>query len=182
MEQGGVFRECVADGAAEPADELEAVLGGPLGRLDECWQHQTLDRAELGGLVGALLPTEVLGPVGDVAPQPVRLPGVEPRAIRTRADARDDRRQSWALGGRGEAGDAGRRAAEPAELVRIHVGAGAQVGRDALAIGDGASGGERSAVREALVEDQPLRPSRRIGIGQMRDREGAEHPAFLDEV
>ena len=46
MEQGGVFREFVAEGAAEPADELEALLGGPLGRLDECWQHQTVLVAE----------------------------------------------------------------------------------------------------------------------------------------
>ena len=60
-----MFREFVAEGAAEPSDELEAVLGGPLCRLDECWQHQTLHRTDLGGLVGALLPAEVFGPVGD---------------------------------------------------------------------------------------------------------------------
>ena len=65
MEQGRVFCEFVAEGAAEPADELEAVLGDPAGRLDDCWHHQTLLRADLGGLVGALVSADVFGPVGD---------------------------------------------------------------------------------------------------------------------
>ena len=60
-----------------------------------------------------------LGPeaVGAATPQPVRLPGVEPRAISTRADERDDRRQSRPLRGHGEAGDARRGTTEPAQLV-----------------------------------------------------------------
>ena len=65
MEQGGVFRELVAEGAAKPSDALEAALEGPAGGLDGCWQHQTLLGADLGGLVGALLPAQVFGPVGD---------------------------------------------------------------------------------------------------------------------
>ena len=47
-----MFREFVAEGAAEPADELEAVLGGPPGCLDEGGRATTSDEVQRADTIG----------------------------------------------------------------------------------------------------------------------------------